>query len=72
MAEKNSPPKALEFIFSPEIKTVLAHIEAHGPIHRELIANELKINASKLSNLLLSLEMNGEIQLLAGNRYAIR
>ena len=72
MAEKNSPPKELEFTFSPEIKTVLAHIEAHGPIHRELIANELKINTSKLSNLLLSLEMNGEIQLLAGNRYAIR
>lgn len=72
MAEQNNPQKELEFPFSPDSKSVLAHIEAHGPIHRELIANELKINASKLSNLLLSLEMNGEIQLLAGNRYALR
>ena len=71
LAEQNSPQKELEFTFSPDSKIVLAHIEAHGPIHRELIANELKINASMLSNLLLSLEMKGEIQLLAGNRYAI-
>ena len=72
LAAQNSPQKELEFTFSPDSKSVLAHIEAHGPIHRELIANELKINTSKLSNLLLSLEMNGEIQLLAGNRYAVR
>jgi DNA processing protein len=71
LAEQNSPQKELEFTFSPDSKIVLAHIEAHGPIHRELIANELKINASMLSNLLLSLEMKGAIQLLAGNRYAI-
>ena len=71
LSEQNSTQKELEFTFSPDSKIVLAHIEAHGPIHRELIANELKINASKLSNLLLSLEMKGEIQLLAGNRYAI-
>jgi DNA processing protein len=72
LAKQNSPQKEIEFTFSPESKTVIEHIEAHGPIHRELIAKELKINASKLSSLLLSLEMKGEIQLLAGNRYARR
>ncbi|NBT08200.1 MAG: DNA-protecting protein DprA [Chitinophagia bacterium] len=71
LAEQNSPQKELEFTFSPDSKRVLAHIEAHGPIHRELIANQLKINASMLSNLLLSLEMKGQIQLLSGNRYAL-
>lgn len=65
-----SPSKQLVLGFSGDTKRVLEHIQLHGPLHREEIANQLKINASKLSSLVLELEIKGEIQLLAGNRYA--
>ena len=62
--------KQTKLILDPELQRVLMLIEIQGPIHRDTIANHLKINASLLSAQLISLEMEGYIQLLAGNLYS--
>jgi DNA processing protein len=61
--------KQLKLILDPELQRVLLLVTMQGPIHRDELANHLKINASLLSGHLLSLEMQGHIQLLAGNVY---
>jgi DNA processing protein len=62
--------KQTKLILEPDLQSLLLLIEMQGPIHRDTIANHLKINASLLSSQLLSLEMEGCIQLLAGNLYS--
>lgn len=62
--------KQLKLILDPELQRVLLLIEMQGPIHRDELANHLKINASLLSGHLLTLEIQGHIHLLAGNVYA--
>jgi DNA processing protein len=59
----------LKLILDPALQRVLLLIERQGPIHRDELANLLKIKASLLSSYLLSLEMQGYIHLLAGNLY---
>lgn len=61
--------KQLKLLLDPALQMVLDYIEMQGPVHRDAIANHLKINASVLSEYLLSLEIQGHIQLLAGNLY---
>ncbi len=61
--------KQTKLILDPDLQSLLLLIELQGPIHRDDIANHLKINASLLFSQLLSLEMEGCIQLLAGNLY---
>lgn len=68
--ENNYSVQSLKIEFPKETQRVLDHIQLHGPLHREEIANQLKINAGVLSTLLFELEMKAQIQLLAGNRYA--
>ena len=67
-----SVEKQLKLILDPELQRVLLLIEMQGPIHRDELANHLKINASLLSGYLLTLEMQGLIHLLAGNQYSKR
>jgi DNA processing protein len=61
--------KQLKLMLDPELQRVLLLIEMQGPIHRDELANQLKINTSLLSGHLLSLEMQGHINLLAGNLF---
>jgi DNA processing protein len=61
--------KQLKLLLDPELQKVLSFIEMQGPIHRDTLANHLKINASELSGYLLSLEIQGHIHLMAGNLY---
>ena len=70
--ELTTPQIQLDFLVLTESERVLQHIAIHGPVHMEVIANQLKINSSLLSNLLLGLEIKGQIQLLAGNLYSKR
>jgi len=61
--------KQLKLLLDPELQRVLSYIEMQGPIHRDTLANHLKINASELSGYLLSLEIQGLIHLMVGNLY---
>jgi DNA processing protein len=61
--------KQLKLLLDPELQRVLLYIEMQGPVHRDTLANQLKINASMLSGYLLSLEIQGHIHLMAGNLY---
>ena len=69
LEEVNFIEKQLKLLLDPELKRVLSYIEMQGPIHRDTLANHLKINASELSGYLLSLEIQGHIHLMAGNLY---
>ncbi len=64
-----SMQKQLSLVLDPTLQSILLLIEMQGPIHRDELANHLKINASMLASHLLSLEMQGCIHLLAGNLY---
>jgi DNA processing protein len=70
IAKQNPVIKQSKLLLDPDLQRVLLLIEMQGPIHRDTIANHLKINASLLSSQLLSLELEGCIQLLAGNLYS--
>jgi len=70
IAKPNPVIKQSKLLLDPDLQRVLLLIEMQGPIHRDTIANHLKINASLLSSQLLSLELEGCIQLLAGNIYS--
>ena len=70
ISDPKSVEKQLKLILDPELQRVLLLIELQGPIHRDELANQLKINASLLSSHLLSLEMQGQINLLAGNLFS--
>jgi DNA processing protein len=69
MKENKTDNEATAFNCSNDTKRVLEHIQLNGPIHREELANQLKINVGSLSSILFELEIKAQIQLLAGNRF---
>jgi DNA processing protein len=69
MKENKTDNEATTFNCSNDTKRVLEHIQLNGPIHREELANQLKINVGSLSSILFELEIKAQIQLLAGNRF---
>lgn len=64
--------KALPFSLTPICQEILQYIVLQGPIHRDQIANQFKLNIAMLSTHLLSLELNGLILPHGGAFYSKR
>ena len=62
-------PMQKNIILDPIAKCIYMFIQTQGPIHVDIIASQLAITSSELASYLLQLELNGHIQLLAGNLY---
>jgi DNA processing protein len=64
--------KVLPFKLTPICEEILQYIVLQGPIHRDQIANQFKLNIAMLSTHLLSLELNGLILPHGGAFYSKR
>lgn len=64
--------KVLPFTITPICAEILQYIVLQGPIHRDQIANQFKLNIAMLSTHLLSLELNGLILPHGGAFYSKR
>jgi DNA processing protein len=64
--------KVLPFNLTPICQEILQYIVLQGPIHRDQIANQFKLNIAMLSTHLLSLELNGLILPHGGAFYSKR
>lgn len=64
--------KVLPFSLTPICQEILQYIVLQGPIHRDQIANQFKLNIAMLSTHLLSLELNGLILPHGGAFYSKR
>ncbi len=64
--------KPLLVDLSPICQAILDHIAKKGPIHRDQLANQFKLNVGLLSSHLLTLEMNGLILPHGGAFYSNR
>jgi predicted Rossmann fold nucleotide-binding protein DprA/Smf involved in DNA uptake len=54
-----------------EIQTSIFNIiQLQGPIHKDMICNQLAISSNELASHLLGLELNGLIHLQASNMYS--